>query len=330
MACSIPDRLRDQYTALTQGCGLVEFHNRTQIELIGKDRITFLHNLCTNDLRSLEPGQGCEAYLTTVQGRTLAHVLVFCAPNSLIVETAADQGPTLMSHFDHYLITEDVQIHDRTAEWGQWLFAGQGTSEVLQRFDAPNHLANNCAHTRVHFDGFPVWLRAVPWLPVPAYQLVTTQQHTGDLGVQLLKAGAQRCEAEAFHMARVESGFPWYPWDITDQNLPQEIGRDQFTLNLRKGCYLGQETVARLDALGHVNRQLCGLRFEGPDLPESGSSLTADEKPVGQVTSAAFSPRLNAPLALAYIRVSHSTPGNRLASAVGPAEVISLPLDSPE
>jgi folate-binding protein YgfZ len=258
----------------------------------------------------------------------LAHVLIFCTPNSLIVDTAAQQGPTLVSHFDHYLITEDVQIHDRTGEWGQWLFGGPGTSEVLERFGAPSHFADNCTHTRVRFDRLPVWLRAVPWLPVPTYQLVTTQEHAESLGTQLTRAGAELCEEEAFHMARIEYGFPWYPLDITGQNLPQEIGRDQFTLNLRKGCYLGQETVARLDAMGHVNRLLCGVRFEGSDLPESGSPLTAQGKPVGQVTSAALSPRLRAPLALAYIRVSHSSPGERLASSVGPAEVISLPVDS--
>ena len=320
-----PDQ-REQYVALTEGCGLVAFHDRTQIEITGRDRITFLHNLCTNDIKRLEAGHGCEAYLTTVQGRTLAHVLVFCSPNSLILETAAGKGSSLMSHFDHYLITEDVQLRERTTQWCQWLLAGEGTPRVLERMNVATELAAACDHRRVQIEQLPVWMRSVPWLESCAYQLVTTYELADDLAEVLLRAGAMACELEVFHMARLESGFPWYPWDITDQNLPQEVGRNQQTISFTKGCYLGQETVARLDALGHVNRVLIGLRSDGPQHFQSGMSLIADGKEVGHITSAAYSPRLNAPLALAYVRVEHATPGQRLACAAGTAEVIQLPL----
>jgi folate-binding protein YgfZ len=129
-------------------------------------------------------------------------------------------------------------------------------------------------------------------------------------------------------MARLEGGFPWFPWDITEKNLPQEVGRDSSAISFSKGCYLGQETVARLDALGHVNRRLCGVRCDGTQMPNGGESLLADEKPVGQITSAAFSPRLNAPLAFAYLRIPHDSAGSRLTWSGGTAEVVALPLAS--
>ena len=103
-------------------------------------------------------------------------------------------------------------------------------------------------------------------------------------------------------MVRLEAGVPLFGQDITDDNLPQEIGRDKLAISFTKGCYLGQETVARIDALGHVNRQLVGLRFEGGTVPPAGTKLVADGKEVGHVTIAAWSPKLDARLAMALVR----------------------------
>ena len=97
-----------QYHALSTGVALVEFAQRTQIEVSGADRATFLHNLCTNNVRQLEVGAGCEAFLTTVQGKTLAHVFIFEGPESLVIDTVGGQGETILEHLDHYLISEKV------------------------------------------------------------------------------------------------------------------------------------------------------------------------------------------------------------------------------
>ena len=127
-------------------------------------------------------------------------------------------------------------------------------------------------------------------------------------------------------MARIERGQPYYGRDIHDRSLPQEVARDAQALSFVKGCYIGQETVARIDALGHVNKTLIGVKFAGEQVPAAGMELTRDGQPVGQVTSAAFSPRLSAPLALAYVRRGSNTPGTKLESPVGPGEVVGLPI----
>jgi len=127
-------------------------------------------------------------------------------------------------------------------------------------------------------------------------------------------------------MARLEAGFPFFDRDITAENLPQEVGRDAQAISFQKGCYLGQETVARIDALGHVNRVLRGVKFDGPAVPPPATVLLAGGKEVGRVTSAAWSPRRRAPLAFAYLRQSAAKAGTRLESSTGPSEVVALPL----
>jgi folate-binding protein YgfZ len=134
------------------------------------------------------------------------------------------------------------------------------------------------------------------------------------------------CDPQIAEIVRVESGVPMYGRDITDENLPQEVNRNAQAISFTKGCYLGQETVARIDALGHVNKLLVGLKISGATVPTAGTELTAQGKVVGHVTSAVFSPRLNAPLALGYVRTGNNEVGNRVESPLGSAEVIALPL----
>ena len=142
----------------------------------------------------------------------------------------------------------------------------------------------------------------------------------------LVAAGARPCGHDAVEMARLEAGTPLFGQDITDKNLPQELARNAFAISFTKGCYLGQETVARIDALGHVNQTLCGLRFPAPHIPPPGTELTADGKVVAHVTSAAFSPRLGSPVALGFVRRGHDAPGTKLRSSLGEASVVELPL----
>jgi hypothetical protein len=146
----------------------------------------------------------------------------------------------------------------------------------------------------------------------------------------LRDGGARPCGAEAFEMTRIEAGTPEYGRDLSDANLPQELARDARAISFTKGCYIGQETVARLDAMGHVNRTLCGVCFAAAEIPLVGTEFHGEAgKSLGQVTSAAFSPRLGAPLALAYVRRGTNTPGSRLESSLGAAEVVALPIATP-
>ncbi|MEX2142894.1 MAG: glycine cleavage T C-terminal barrel domain-containing protein [Pirellulales bacterium] len=323
------------YRALVEATGIVDLSGRTQLELTGEDRATFLHNFCTNSVRTLPVGSGTEAFILDAKGHVLGHVLVFCGPSSIILDTVPGQSERLAGHVERYIIRENVEIHDRTDQWGVLLVAGPQAAALLESL-ALEVPAERLGHTESSLVGRPVYLRRVDLVGTDSWMLACRREDVEPLLAALANAGAVRGDMEAFEMARLEAGTPLYGRDITEKNLPQEVNRDTQAISFTKGCYLGQETVARIDALGHVNRVLVGVRFDTPEVPAIGTELYAAEngspagtaKPtaIGSATSAAYSPRLQTALALAYLRRGHTQPGTKLTSPAGPAEVVALPL----
>jgi folate-binding protein YgfZ len=315
-----------QYHALVERAALVDLGRRTQIELAGADRASFLHNLCTNEIRKLAVGSGCETFLTSVQGRTLAHVFVFAGPDSLVIDTVPGQGETILAHLDHYLVSEQVVISDRTAEWSEFFLAGGDSERILRQCTEARIGEVRLAHAPASVAGKTVWLRRADLAGPIGFLIAAPSGDIAAVRAALSERGAVVCSGAAFEAARVEWGFPLFGPDISDKNLPQEIARDKLAISFVKGCYLGQETVARIDALGHVNKTLVGVRFESSVIPQPGTQLESAEQSVGQITSAVYSPRLAAPLALAYMRRGSNLPGTRLTSAAGESEVVALPV----
>jgi hypothetical protein len=317
------------YDALTAGAGFVDVSGRAQIEISGDDRAPFLHNLTTAAIRLLEPGQGCEAFVLDVRGHTLGHLLVFCTPQSLVIDSVAGENQRLAAHFERYHIREHVEIHDRTAGWGELLLAGRRAAEILgaiAQISSGDLPSKPLAHREARIAEQTVWLRSVELAGQGSMLISTARESIGPVAATLTAAGAVRCDAAALEAVRIEAGWPTFGIDITDKNLPQEVGRNDRAISFTKGCYLGQETVARIDALGHVNKTLCGVRFSGPEIPPAGYELRSGDTMVGAVTSAVFSPRLSAPLAMAYLRRGFNTPGTKLAALSGEAAVVPLPV----
>lgn len=314
------------YEALVQRAGLADLGARTQIELTGKDRAAFLHNLCTNEVRKLSAGQGCEAFLTTVQGKTLGHVFVWMGPESTVLDTVPGQSETLLKHLDHYLVCEQVELADRTEAWHELLLAGPNSAALLSRLSAAPVPAGRLAHVQTELAGKPVSIRRTDIAGPESYLISVSSRDVEVIRAALLAGGAEATSNEAFEAARIEQGFPLFGPDFSDKNLPQELARDPWAISFVKGCYLGQETVARIDALGHVNKTLVGLRFEGFEVPPVGAELTVDNQVVGQVTSATYSPKLAVPVALGFVKRGPNAIGSRLESNFGPVEVVALPL----
>lgn len=317
----------DDYRALTTACGLVDLTPlRSRVELTGDDRHAFLHNFCTNDIRGLADGAGCEAFLLDAKGHVLFYVFAWRTADRLLVELSVGRGAALVQHLDKYLIREKVKIRDVTDETRELLVAGPRAAALIQEvlgLEAPAKPQANV----VTSDGVIV-VRS-EWTPEPNWVLVGSATAIAAISAKLNAAGARACEPAAFETLRIEAGLPLDGLDMSDKNLAQEIDRNERTLHFRKGCYLGQETVARLDALGHVNKRLLGVKFLTLDPatpPEAGAALSVGGQTVGTISSAAFSPRLGAWVALAYIRESSNAAGTKLDTPHGPAEVASLPL----
>lgn len=312
--------------ALTHGVGFSPFDRRTQIEVCGADRAAFLHGMCTNDVKSLAPGGGREAFFTNVQGKTIGHAYLFAAEDAIWIDTTPGQAATLMPALDRYIIREKVELKDRTAERGELLVAGPNAAGLLERLSGRRPPSERLAHAALALGDKFVSLRRVDFVAGDCFFVAGDATDVHAVAEMLASNGAERLGDATLDAARIAQGTPLYGRDISPDNLPQELARDSLAISFTKGCYIGQETVARIDALGHVNRYLVGVRFEGERVPPPGTPLFAADKQAGEVTSAAFSPRLKAPLALAFVRRGQHLPGAKLRSDIAAAEVVALPL----
>ncbi len=295
---------------------LFDVSTRTQIEVTGRDRVKFLHSFSTNDIKKLQPGQGCEAFITNVNGKVLGHIFVFAERDSLWLESVAGSATTLLPHFDRYVITEDVRFADRSVEFAELLLAGANATELLERLGLLVSSLPRYGHLSHGSDALPARsIRRVDWFDSPTWLLSIPVAQHDEILQTLTQAGAHLANDDEFHSLRIAAGFPLYGIDITDENLAQEVGRTALAVSFTKGCYLGQEPIARIDAMGHVNRQLCRLELSSGLLPSFGTPIldkpTPDGKPIGTITSAARKWRGDAdkPLALAYLRSAFSKIG---------------------
>jgi len=323
------EAVRKEYLALTEGAGAVDVSDRTQVRVSGADRVRFLHGFCTNDIQRLSAGAGCETFLANARGKLVGHVFVFCDAEGLTLETSPGQAESLIRHLDRYVIREDVQFQDLNGLVAEFLVAGQRSPELLAGLTGRPAPAEMLSHEEaVLASAVPISLRRVPLAVPSAFLLSCPAARRAEVQQLLLTCGAMVCGAEAFEAVRIEAGFPCYGRDITEEHLPQEVNRNAQAISFTKGCYLGQETVARINALGHVNRKLVQLSWQGPEPLQPGQDLKLEEQVVGRVTSAAWSPRCGGPLALAYLRRGLDRPGTRLETGGGIAEVVEVSIPS--
>jgi len=290
----------DQYKLLeAHGAYFCDWQHQ-QFKVTGGDRATFLHNMCTADIAKLGVGQTCEAFFTNVKGHVLGHGWISCRADCHVVQLFQTDAAPLLAHLDRYIIREDVQLS-----------AEDSCSILLVGPTGPPSLAAASNIEPFNLLSKPTWL-------------IETKGTRAALETELDSFGYQQGDAELFEALRVESGWPLAGIDFSDATLPQELNRDLRAISFTKGCYLGQETVARIDALGHVNKTLVGVQFTGDSVPPLGLGLVHADKPVGQVTSVAWSPARDAPLGLAMVRRPANAAGTLLSSEGGEATVVDF------
>jgi folate-binding protein YgfZ len=252
--------------------------------------------------------------VTSPQGKTLAYVSILARPGSLLVRSDPDGLAAGLPHLQKYGIFDDVELVDRTDDSREYHLAGPGSEAWVERAGGTIPEAVDLALAETRVLGHDVLCIRESPTGRPGLTLIAFGPGAATLGDALRAEGPVEIDAETFEALRIEAGTPAFGREVAENNLPQEIGRDDRAINFVKGCYLGQETVARLDALGHVNRIVKGLRFEpGGPCPPPGAALESDGKRVGVVTSSAFSPGWNSCVGMGMIRVSHAAPGTALS-----------------
>jgi folate-binding protein YgfZ len=293
---SLPRHFGDpeaEYRAVREGIAIYDLGFRTVVRATGADRVSFLQGMLTNDVARLEPGRNRPALLLTIQGRVTADVRIAADGDALVLDVDVRARDAMLAALDKLLIADDVELAvsdvaligltGRIDALGPLLLGGE-----LGAADAVVH--SNPAEAPARWD-------------------------------ELVGAGARPCGMDALEARRVELVIPRIGLDMDESTLALEVPVD-YALSQTKGCYLGQEVVARGTARGHVNRKLVQLTLEGPE-PPAGAMLVRDGKEVGRLTTVARSFERGGAAALGFVRRECWDPGTELAVRHGHAVTIA-------
>jgi len=298
-----------EYEALTERAGLVDRTERGKLLLTGADVKDFLQGQVSNDVLALEPGTGCYAAFLTPKGKMLGDLRILDGGEAgIFVDTERSSLQELFNMIRRFKLGRDVEVHKRTLERGMLSLVGPRARWV----DGPEH-----THRLEVVGGATVRLVSTNL----GTDVVCDPEDLEAVRDALVADGAEPASEPAAEIVRVESGRPRYGTDLDDTVIPQEAGLNARAVNFEKGCYVGQETVARLFYRGKPNRRLLGLTLSEPLAP--GTPLHLGEKQVGTLATSVVSPA-RGPIALALIR-REANPGDELAAGEAVARVVELP-----
>jgi tRNA-modifying protein YgfZ len=312
------------YRTLTESCGLFDRSERGKLALTGASAKEFLQGQVTNDIEALTPGTGCYAAFLTPKGKMLGDLRVLDVGEELLLDCERSALQELFNMIRRFSIGFDVELHKRTLERGLLSLLGP-QSGTVSGADAAGLGAGEHSHVLLEVPGAsglaPISARAIR--TDTGVDLLCDSSDTGVLGEALIAAGAAPVTEAAVECLRIEHGRPRYGIDIDESVIPQEAGLNDRAVSFTKGCYVGQETVARLFYRGKPNRSLHGLRLSGD--AAVGDRLELDGREVGQITSIACSPTFGS-IALSLVRREAPVGSTVTVGDTGiTAEVVELP-----
>jgi tRNA-modifying protein YgfZ len=310
----------DERRALREGCGMVDRSDRGKLALSGPDAVEFLNGQVTNELATLAPGEGRYAAFLTHKGKMLGDMRVLAVPGAdgeleLLLDTERTALQPLFDMIRRFKVGYRVELHKRTLERGLLSLIGPRAEAVAGAVPGPGEHESTTAR-----------IEAIDALAIrtdTGIDLLCDAEDTEPLAAALIARGATPVGESAAECVRVERGRPRYGIDLDETVIPQEAALNERAVSFTKGCYVGQETVARLYYKGKPNRRLCGLRLSAA--AETGEPLLLGEREVGRVGSFALSPSLG-PLALALVRREAELGATvTVGDPTRTAEVVELP-----
>ena len=313
---SFGDELKE-YNAVRNSVGIIDLSHRGKIILSGKEHIKFLQGVLTNDVDKLSEGNGLYSTFLTAKGRMIADMRVYRRSQS----TLLDIEPGINERVSELLIKNKISYKATIEDWTDRLslisVQGPQSRKLLEKIlgekiidlkeyefiirEINNMEAMIAKSRRTREDGFDLYL------PIDGGdKLLWGSLIDKGNEFKLIPVGNNAMET-----LRIEAGIPKYGVDMNENTIPIEAGL-WHALSFDKGCYVGQEVIARIKWRGHVNWHLVGLIFEGDNIPKRGDKILNEEREIGYITSSAFSPNLNKAIALAYIRREFKEPGTRV------------------
>ena len=320
-----------EHHAVRNSVGIVDVSYRSRHQLIGEDRTKFLNRIISNDVENLAPGQGTYATLLTHRGKIIADLNVYILEDAILMDTAPETAENIFNELDKYILADDVELSDLTPEMGAIAVHGPKSVELIQSLLRISDLTDLPErHSRVCPAGtlfeHPIICVRTGMTGEVGYTLYTATEALVSLWDALLMTEGAQFNAQpvgwnALESLRIEAGIPRYGTELTDAVIPLEAELEH-AIDFEKGCYIGQEIVARMKYRGHPNRLLRGIEIDDTPTSQANSEPLCSgapifspdnaDKEIGWVTSATFAPTLAKQIALAYVRMAVTEPGSRV------------------
>ena len=316
------------YDAARRRAAFIDRTDRGRIVVSGADRASYLQGLFTNDIVALHAGRGCYTAYLTAQGRMIADAWVYEVGDVILLNVAADVKSSLLARLDQFIFSEDVQLGDVTDTFAQIGIVGPQAAAIVAELSAvplaslralPEH-----GNMRAEASGASLIITSTTDVGEPGFDLYVPRGQVSAVLERMTVPELDEVTAEAI---RIEAGVPKFHHDMDEDTIPLEAGIESRAISFTKGCYVGQEVIIRVLHRGHgrVARRLVGLVFTGEAVPARGAAVRSSERDVGHVTSAAWSPALHRPIALAYVHRDFVEPGMSLQVDGATAIVTELP-----
>ena len=321
-----------EHNAVRNNVGIADVSYLGTLRLTGEDRAKFLHRLISNDVENLSDGEGNYATLLTNRGKIIGDLRVYVFNDTIYISTAPENVEQVFTELDKYIIADDVELSVETENVGTIGVYGPNSPELLQSalgIDEASTLPEyhsvyceiedrrvGCVRTNIVGEcGYHIYTSAttLAWL----WEKLTSESD-----------GVVPIGWDAAESLRIEAGTPRYGAELTDSVIPLEAELEH-AIDFEKGCYIGQEIVARMKYRGHPNRLLRGLVIDGEKPAQQNAPIYNEDKKIGWVTSSAYSPTLSKPIALAYVRMVATEPGSevqiQISNELVSAKVVVLP-----
>ena len=294
-----------EYQRFQQSGGMADLSARAKFRLTGADRVRYLNGQVTANVTKLAPGEVMPACVTTAKGKLCGDIFIRAGINALYLDAEPELREPLAARLEKYIIADDVTLEDVTEDFSllHWL-----------NMEPPSELAKSAAN-RFGTAGCEAWLPII-------HQPSEARRAEGDRWGQSTNPSMLLSPA-LLELLRIEAGVPRWGHELGPDTLPPEAGLDRTHIDYHKGCYIGQETISRLRSVGHVNRELAGFAALTDEPLAAGMRIfaagdPADSRPLGHITSAAYSFALAKPIALGYLR--RGSPANGLVARPAHAE----------
>ena len=297
----------NEYSVLHNGALFFDRSDRMRIRISGPKAAELVTGMVTNDVSSLQPGEGQYAAALTAKGKIVADLRIFALEDALLIDTSAAAAPGWKEMVRKYINPRIAPYHEVTSEMADFGVFGRAARSVVSRAldvdDKDLAALAPYGHVRRPFGDGTLIIARVPEMDLDGFEIFAPAVLVGELKAGFHSAGVVEGGKETWEIARVESGRPQWGVDMDDTTLPQEVNFDELgAISYTKGCYIGQETVARVHFRGHVNRFLRRLRFVTRPAPPKGAELVDETgKVIGEIKSAVLSPRFGG-VALAMVR----------------------------